>query len=67
MKKLLWIASLITLQVLALQDENQSELLGNEFRLNGTTTQMAFEDAGTKHFGLPFGWKETENSSHLDF
>ena len=31
MKKLLWIASLITLQVWALEDENQSELLGNEF------------------------------------
>ena len=67
MKKLLWIASLITLQVWALEDESQSELLANEFRLNGTTTQMAFEDARDEALGLPFGWKETESSSHWDF
>ena len=45
MKNLFGIASLISFQVWASEYENQSELLGNEFRLNGTSTQMAFADA----------------------
>lgn len=45
MKRFSWMASLLTLQVFALEDENQSKLLGYELRLNGKSTQRAFAEA----------------------